>query len=573
MLGSPVSQRAKTAVAEFLPLVDPADRRKESPKGIRAAILTIVAVLAALTGIFIDRAVHIDDPLFVWAARHIQSHPADPYGFSVNWYGESIPISEVTKNPPLASYYLAATAFLLGWSEPALHFTFMFPALAAALGTYLTARRFCRHPLLAALAGILTPVFFVSSVTVMCDMLMLAFWVWGVHFWITGLDRPDHPRLAASSVLVALSALSKYFGMTLIPLLLVYSILKKRRIGPWVLYFAIPVGILTWYQWATKRLYGHGLLFDAAVYANQFGKVSLARLWVNAAFTGGCVATGLFFCRQLWPKTVLAAGAVLALAIALVLLGEGRIGSFSLPADRSAQFLIAGQLGIWGVAGLGLLALAIVDVHRHRDADSVLLASWVAGTFVFAGFVNWTTNGRSILPMIVPAGILITRRLETLQVQKETVAPSPRTLVPLLAGLALSFVVTLADSRFADTGRAAAATIRDRYPSESKPAIWFQGHWGFQYYLETVGAKPIDVKRSALARGDLIVRPTTNSNLFRLPGWAKPRESFDLPLVNWISTMNLKAGAGFYADIFGPLPFAIGPVEDERITVFAVGDP
>src|SRR5262249_44970672 len=137
---------------------------------IRSEVLLLSALLLVLLVFFLKKPVHIDDPLFIWAARQIQSHPGDPYGFAVNWYVASAPISDITQNPPLTSYYTALTALILGWSEPALHFVFLPVALAAAIGTYLIAARFCRHPLLAAFAAVLTPVFFVSSLTVMSDV-------------------------------------------------------------------------------------------------------------------------------------------------------------------------------------------------------------------------------------------------------------------------------------------------------------------------------------------------------------------------------------------------------------------
>ena len=65
----------------------------------------------------------------------------------------------VTENPPLAGYYLALAAGILGWSEVALHFAFLLPAVAAILGTHRLARRFCNSPMLAALATLFTPVF------------------------------------------------------------------------------------------------------------------------------------------------------------------------------------------------------------------------------------------------------------------------------------------------------------------------------------------------------------------------------------------------------------------------------
>ena len=111
-----------------------------------------LAVLAAL-GPFLAKSFNIDDPLFLWTARQIQAHPANPYGFDLNWYGYESPMWEVTKNPPLACYFLAAAAAILGWGEMALHFAFLLPAVAAILGTFRLARRLCQRPLLAARRG------------------------------------------------------------------------------------------------------------------------------------------------------------------------------------------------------------------------------------------------------------------------------------------------------------------------------------------------------------------------------------------------------------------------------------
>src|SRR3954470_11881904 len=135
----------------------------------RPGWLLVLAVLAGLAP-FITKPFHIDDPMFIWVARHIQSHPADPYGFSVNWYGYDWPIWDITKNPPLACYYLSLAGGILGWSEPALHAAFLLPAIAVVLGTYRLARRLCQRPLLAALVALFTPVFLVSGTTLMCDM-------------------------------------------------------------------------------------------------------------------------------------------------------------------------------------------------------------------------------------------------------------------------------------------------------------------------------------------------------------------------------------------------------------------
>src|SRR6266567_3837816 len=273
----------------FLAPLDPADRLRHEVTSREAKwdIIFLTIVLLVLFIAFTRRAFHIDDPLFIWTARHIQTNPTNPYGFSVNWYGLDMPMWEVAKNPPLVSYYILLAASMLGWSEPALHFAFMVPALAAAIGMYLIARRFCRYPLLAVLAGLLTPVFFVSTLTVMSDMMMLAFFVFAVHFWIKGLDSNSYGCLALAGLLIGISAITKYFGMALIPLLGVYSIFKKRRVEWRLLYLGIPIAILIWYQWTTAHLYGRGLLLDAAAYATEggsaFGRFSITKAYVAFA--------------------------------------------------------------------------------------------------------------------------------------------------------------------------------------------------------------------------------------------------------------------------------------------------
>ena len=76
--------------------------------------------------------------------------------------------------------FLALGATVFGWSEWALHLTSVLPAIAVVLGTCRLAGKFCARPVLAGLAVLFAPVFLVSSTSVMCDVPMLACWVWAV---------------------------------------------------------------------------------------------------------------------------------------------------------------------------------------------------------------------------------------------------------------------------------------------------------------------------------------------------------------------------------------------------------
>src|SRR5437660_12178820 len=99
----------------------------------RDAFLAIAAVIAALVP-FLNKAFHIDDPLFLWMAQQLSQHPAVPYGFSVNWYLSATPMFSIIQNPPLNGYYIALAAKFFVWTKLAQHGAFVVPAVAAVLG-------------------------------------------------------------------------------------------------------------------------------------------------------------------------------------------------------------------------------------------------------------------------------------------------------------------------------------------------------------------------------------------------------------------------------------------------------
>lgn len=266
------------------------------------------------------------------------------------------------------------------------------------------------------------------------------------------------------------------------------------------------------------------------------------------------------------------AGGALSVLLAFVISSAKTLGRFSLPGDDTARWILALQLGLFAMSGVSLVAVSILDVCRRRDADAILLFLWIMGTFLFAGFVNWTTNGRSILPMVPAAGIIIMRRIEqrTSLTNREK---RSKVFLPLVAAGVLSVAVTWADSSLANSHRTAAAIIRDRYINAGR-TVWFQSHWGFQYYMERVGARPLDTVRWNLAKGDLVVFPTTNTNVVLVnPEAAKLRETFDIPVNSWLATMNRHIGAGFYSELWGPSPFAAGSVPPERFYVVEIQYP
>ena len=534
------------------------------PKWLNSPIIPAVVVVLILLP-FINKAFHIDDPLFIWTAQQIQKHPLDFYGFSVNWYVDDKPMYDVAKNPPLASYYIAGIASLFGFKEIPLHVGFILPAVAAAIGTFYLARRFCSDPLAAALIAILNPVFLVSATTLMCDTIMLAFWVWALFFWIRGIETQQHRFLLLAAIFSILCALTKYFGIALIPLAVVYAISYKRRLGRWVFYWLLPIIALALYQWWTFSLYGRGLLSDAFSYAAQSPiRASLPllhKILISLAFTGGCLIPVLFYSHLLWSKRTLLVGIVTTVVLISLLYFFPAFRDTAMRGREKFRGNLMITMGLMIAAGVSLIGLTIDELRKRRDRKSLLIFLWVIGTFVFAGFINWTINARSLLPMVPAVGILIASRLEGRRISMPL--NCFRCLLPLLPVAVIAVAVVWADYAQANSARAAAGAIHREFDSPGNN-ICFEGHWGFQFYMEAAGYKPLNFEAPKISVGDFLVIAQNNTNVFFPPSdLASLKRTLEFMPCPWLATMHKVCGAGFYSQKWGPVPFLFGKIPPE----------
>lgn len=528
----------------------------------------LVLITLGSLALFLGKPFHVDDPLFVWCARHIVTKPLDFYGFTVNWEGGRASMAAMTQNPPLASYYLAGAGSLLGWSEWALHAAMLVPAVALILGTWFLARRLCQQPLSAGLTAVCSPVFLLSSSSVMCDTMMVAFWVWAVWLWMEGLERQSQARLFGAALLVVLASLTKYFGFCLEPLLLVYALLRRRRVRQWLPWLGLPVLVLGLYQFWTQRLYGRGLVLNAVHYAVNLrvGGGLAVKFVTGLTFIGGCIIVVLFAAPWLWGKRGLLVGLGAGLLLGLTLVISKRVGDFALADMSGVKWVYLGQLALFATGGLGVLALMYEELLRRRSPDSVLLCLWIGGVLLFACAVNWTVSGRNILPMLPAVACLVARRLEA------RLGDGRRVLrcmaVPIALSLGVAVAATQADYDVAISARDSARLLY-RELSETGRTVWFEGHWGFQYYIEPLGAKPLEEQHLQFSRGDAVILPVDNSYLFALPeNLVTPESTRQVPTSRWMSILNSKRGAGYYSDLWGPLPFVFGPDPPATYLVF-----
>jgi len=420
--------------------------------------------------------------------------------------------------------------------------------------------------LLAACSVLCMPVFLVSASTIMCDVLMLAFWVWAVVFWVEGLEQNRAVKVFAAGLLVALALLTKYFGVALVPLLAVYGAWQTRKFGLWVFALLIPVAALGGYEWLTRVQYGHALFSAAAELSSQahanFAVSKTAAGLIALAFTGGGVAAALFLAPWLWRARTLALLFAATMVVGgLLFFGDVLHKYPALPG--SARWPVAGQFILWLAGGVLVLWLAADVLRRPREPQAWLLALWLVGTFLFTAFGNWTINGRTVLPMAPAAGILLARRWERAGPKRAGAWKAS-----LLACGLLALLVAESDFQLAIAARRGAQEVMSDQ-GQRPGTVWFQGHWGFQYYLQKLGAQAEDFDHFKPSPGDTLVVPLHNTcTVEPSREMIARRDVLGVPGPCGLTTFHAAVGAGFYSSFYGPLPFAFGPVPAEALYIY-----
>jgi hypothetical protein len=321
------------------------------------------------------------------------------------------------------------------------------------------------------------------------------------------------------------------------------------------------------------------------------------QLCIGLSFAGGCLVPISFYAPfvKLGQRSREAgsfaaeSGKVLNLqiliagiAIFAVLIPLMYFGMASAVTSKSVLVPVAIERALFVTTGTGILSLALADFIQRKTADSLLLALWVLGTFFFAAMMNWSITSRTFLPMAPAVVILLIRRLHAPAIvaaggtggRHSPTLPGRTGAAtrwwPILPAALVSLFVTVGDYGLANTARHAASDFQERYENKSGN-VWFEGHWGFQYYMQDWKAKPLDAKQGSLVSGDVLIVAINNTNVQRrvpLPAVGR-REHMNFPQFP-ATTMNSAIRAGFYSSIWGELPWVAAPVPPEPYLVLHI---
>lgn len=528
-----------------------------------AAFLLPILILAPFAG----KPFQADDHVFIWVAEQIARAPLDFFGFEIDYGAASVPIYEVNHNPPAGAYWLALIGVLTNWNLVALHLATSLFAGLAALGTFELARDLGARPFAASAAATLTPAFLVSASTLMTDVPMLAFYVWAIVAWRRGCERLSWHWFLCATLCAAVASGIKFFGITLVPLLLLDGLIRRPRSRTWWVWLLIPLAAFGALQAYTYARYGTIPIFDAVGVAGaehwRSEEQPATRPLLTLVFLGGAMLPLAFSAGpRLGVRWTVALAALVAAICAPIVggyslfqLAIGGAEPFS-PSEllHFAVFLFGGVVVISGAVRSGS------DIARR---EIVLLTSWVVGTIVFTAFVNHYINVRALLPMLPAIAVLSMVGHMSRWVPMATAA----------MGLLLSGWLLVADYDVAAHDAHAARIALDRATSEDT-SLHYVAFWGFEYPLMNGGAKPLafaekqnfaDPTVPLMEEGGLLV-----IDAYASEAWTPPPRGFtvvdtiDEPYRAFATTFDTHAQAGFYWHGIGILPYRFGEIAPEN---------
>lgn len=561
------------------------DHTQPARLGWRTA-LGLGAIVLAVALPYITKPVHMDGPVTIAMARHILAHPLDPLGYRINWDGRVHRGYELN-NPPLTGYLLALGIAVAGVSEVSLHATETVMVALGAVSILGLARRWCRHPWAVVLLVLVSPAFLPSQ-NVMFDVTLLALWVAALWAWVEGIER-DAPALWwLGALLTGLAIHTKYSALVLVPLLVVYVLLRRRYRALWGL--VLVAGIVGIWTVHNVVLYDGPHMFSRPTPGSMLAPAP-SRMLSTLKALGGITLVGLVCplllggVRRRWG---LVAGVAVMVAAPLGVLWVTWTMLRQHPSfvERMQTFAAAGlgdyvtnlavTLSVMTV--LGTLAVAgtlVGSVRSMRDPGrrpvDLFLWAWFLGAVGFSILFSPFTAIRNLLPALVPLVLLFLRAWEVALGDDRARRGMTLTVLIVLTAV-LGYAVAEGDRGTARAYQREANLLAELRPKD-RGRTWFVGYWGWQWYATQAGFG--DLHRGTVHQvrpGDVIVVPLgihhdpTYTRFPRLPLAQHP-----VRLGWWpVRTVSNYYRIGFYRTELDDVPYVFAGLDAAPIVVYRV---
>ncbi|MDY3553126.1 hypothetical protein R5W24_002218 [Gemmata sp. JC717] len=475
-------------------------------------------VLAGLVTLAnVAKPVTVDDTAYLLFARHIRSHPTDPYGFALFWWAQPEPAMEVLC-PPVVPYWLAVGITLFG-EHVGLLKLWLFPfvlLLAWALNALLV--RFARG-----MEGVALPVLMLSpavlpALNLMLDVPALALALVSVELFIRAAGRG--PGLAALAGCVAGLAMQTKYSAFVTPAVIAWYGITHRRVLPAVCAVFAAVALFAGWELLLVAKYGRS---HFAFHASSSGGGGLSafvesKFALLAPLGGylGCLAVGsgllalsALRISRLW---ITGAAAVWCLGFGLLATLPRRCTVVPNLNLVSAYWQLSGL--IWLMAGAGCLGVLLFRVRTglgvRVNRGALFLAGWLLIELAAAIGLTPFPAARRVIGVSIVLGLVAAHALSRVCRLHPDRLPSRWVVgAGAVAGLLVAAIDTLdayPEKLCAEEAALRVARARAEEPL-SAGQVWYVGHWGFQYYCERAGMRPLIAQQTEARAGDYLVVP------------------------------------------------------------------
>ena len=463
----------------------------------------------------------IDDTLYQYHAEQLAFHPLEPYRFRIFWNDRPEPAVQ-NLAPVMMPYWWAIAIRLIG-DHPFFWKLWLLPyAIVLVFSLHALLRRFVPGlEMIMAWMIIVSPVF-LPSFNLMLDVPVAALILCSVAVFLRAADQNSLLLATLAGGVGGIAAQTKYNGLVVVPVILWYALISRKLRPGLIAAFAVLSVFLSWEGFITWSAGRSHFLAQSQVY----GSVNLLAKYAYLAWPlvtiMGAVApalTGLaLVALRASKRTIIVCGALVCLGYLLLAFVPEQYQILTRdPVTSEARLrlawlifsvygaTLATTLGVvlWRLTGLSRGLSTLVRERRRYQAEFFLLG-WLAIEIVaYFGF-SPIPAVRRVLGLLVVSTLII-GRLATQTCQP----PERRSLVRKVAfaGMTLGLLFYVVDFHDAQVEKLAAESTlqkiaRDFQLPGDQSSAWYVARWGFQYYAEHGGMKPVFPDESNLRPGD-----------------------------------------------------------------------
>lgn len=435
----------------------------------------------------VRKAIHMDDTVYLTAARNIVTDPLHPFSGTINWVGgEQRPFERVNQ-PPLFFYAIGAAFKLFGESEILAHIVLALFSLGAIVSFFLLIKLFTdRYALLVTALFCLSPAF-IPSQNIMTDIPALACFTACLYLLLVPTEPRKQRRIYMLAGFVAgCGILIKYTGLILLGVMLVAICFRKHWRFIWTL--LIPLSMIG--AWSLLNIYDYGGVHVAQrpVSLDNTGKIwRLSIDWIV------CIGALSPFSIMFLPWLLRRKKVSCALLLIICVLSFFAWPHVSGPSQQQLFKVTLFTRLFWLNGVLVLLATAflygeklLANLRKFGSAaieqsrsELVLLAA-LFGSFLFIVLFSRFMAMRHVL-YVLPV-ILVALALSV----EENHSKFFNT-IGLCLTLGLGSLLGISDWHYSDLYRVNASKLRAELGEQND--VWALGHWGWQWYAEKAGMK------------------------------------------------------------------------------------